>query len=110
MWRVVALLVHYTGHVQFHLAYDYDEADVETIEFLESVCDAQRAANGRLELSVRPSRQKCSAIRVTIEEIFSAQAPPFPTVGQGISVVSLDLEIGVKSGTSRRRLANAQKG
>lgn len=110
VWRVVALLYYYTGNVRFSVAYDYDDATVESRDFLESVCTAQRAANGRLELSIKPSRQKCAAIRVTVEEIFSSQSPPYPTVGQGLSVVSLDMEIGVKSGTIRRRLSNAQKG
>lgn len=111
VWRLTSLLYYYTGHVYVDLAYDYDDAVSETHEFLEATIAPLAAANGRTEISVRPSRQKCSAVRFTIRELaYVPQPPPTPpTTGEGISLVSVDAEIGVKSGTARRRLADSAK-
>lgn len=109
VWRLTSLLYYWTGHVYVDLAYDYDDAVAETHTFLESVITPLRAANGRTEISVRPTRQKCSAVRFTIREEAVSQSLPTPTVGEGISLVSVDAEIGVKSGTARRRLADSAK-
>jgi hypothetical protein len=109
-WRVAILGYYYTGHVNVSVAYDYDDAIAETHVFLESVCSTLVAANDRIEISIRPERQKCSAIQITIEgQAVPGQDPPYPTVGEGLSVISADLEIGVKSGTARRRLAAEAK-
>lgn len=111
VWRVVALLYYFNGDVTISIAYDYDDADVDSTTWLEGVAELLPAANGRLHLSVRPTRQKCESIRVTItSNAIEGQSPPYPTVGRGIDLVSLDAEIGVKSGTVRRKLAAEAKG
>lgn len=110
IWRATMLGYWYTGHVNVFVSYDYDDTIAETHTFLESVCETLDAANGRIELSIRPDKQKCSAIRLQIQgQAVSGQDPPYPTVGEGLSIVSVDLEIGTKSGTARRRLAAEAK-
>ncbi len=110
VWRATLMGYWFSGHVNVFVCYDYDDAIAETHTFLESVCSTLDAANGRIELSIRPNRQKCSAIRLQIQgQAVPGQDPPYPTVGEGLALVSVDLEIGVKSGTARRRLAAEAK-
>lgn len=105
VWRCAILGYHYTGNVFVNVSYDYDDTIAETHTFLEGVMSSIRATSGRAEFSIRPNRQKCSSIRLNIVcNSISGQEPPYPTTGQGLSLVSVDLEIGGKSGTSRRRL------
>lgn len=106
VWRIVLLLEYYTGTVTIGVTYDYTADDVETHVFSDANLTGLAASDGRLELSIRPSRQKCSAIRVTVTE----GVPISPPGGRGFSFLSMDLEVGVKSGTSRRRLPTTQKG
>lgn len=109
VWRATFLLYYYTADVRVTIAYDYDPSVTEDHDFTEAVMTALAAPDGRCEISVKPQRQKCSAIRLTIAEQPQGQSPPYTTIGQGISVVSVDLELGVKSGTARRRLAAEAK-
>ena len=69
-------------------------------------------ADGRVLLSVRPANQKCSAIQFQITEFVSfgdGSENPVADYGRGHELVSIDLEIGVKSGTGRRILSADSK-
>lgn len=111
VWRLNLLGYYYTGNVDVTIAYDYDDAVAETHSWLEADLTTLAAANGRILLSVRPNRQKCAAIKVTIaEDAIGPQGGPYPTAGRGLEFIALDAEVGVKSGTVRRSQADASKG
>lgn len=110
VWRLALLGYYYSGNLNVTVAYDYDDASTETHEWLEADITALAAANGRVLLSIRPNRQKCAAIKVTIsEDAIEGQTPPYPTAGRGIELVTLDAEIGVKSGTVRRTTSDGAR-
>lgn len=110
VWRLNLLGYYYTGNLHVRIAYDYDEAVAETHTWTESVLTSLAAPNGRVLLSVRPNKQKCAAIKITIaEDAIAGQFPPYPTAGRGIEIVTLDAEVGVKSGTVRRSQGAASK-
>lgn len=104
VWRATLLAYHFTGHLRVSIAYDYG-TPAESVTWLQSELEALSFTDGRALLSVRPANQKCSAIQFQITEFVTfgdGGENPIADYGRGHELVSIDLEIGVKSGTGRR--------
>jgi hypothetical protein len=106
VWRSVFLLYHFTGHLKIEVFHDYDSSfATSTHTWLESELAALSSSNGRVEVSLRPAQQKCATIQFRISEFTSfgdGGSNPVASFGRGFELVSVDLEVGAKSGTARR--------
>ena len=111
IWRLSFVIKHYTGHLRATVSYDYEDAGVENVVWLEADILALRGSQNIVTLSMRPQRQKCQAIQVQFEELvyYGGDNPIVGTDGQGFEPISVDLEVGTKSGTYRRALSAAAK-
>ncbi len=112
-WRATLLAYHFTGHLRIRVFYDYATTSSEEHRWLEADLAALRNSDGRALLSIRPANQKCSAIQFQVDEYLTLGEVigenPAATPGRGHELVSIDLEIGVKSGTGRRILSADSK-
>lgn len=95
----------HTLHVE--IAYDLEPTWVDDLTFasagLTAFGEAAQLGDGAVnyqgqgyQIEVRPSRQKCTAIRFRIYDELAA-------AGQGLSLTALTLVAGIKSGTTARR-------
>jgi len=75
------------------VAYDYDNAWVETLTGLSS-----EITNSVEQFKVRPARQKCQSIKFEVTDL-----NPVPTAGEGLTLSSMSLTIGVKGGINRTK-------
>ena len=64
--------------------------------------------NGRVQLMVYPTRQKCEAIRFRISEVNPGGQNP-PPRGAGHELVGLSLEVGRKASNFRKGLGADNK-
>lgn len=96
---LIQLLSGTQGAIRVSLAYDYVDTNIDSKTFGSAT---MLGLNKPVHLSVKPSRQKCDAIRVTVEEVAETTES-----GQGSLTMSnlrwaladISLEVGVKSGT-----------
>lgn len=113
VWRATLLAYHFTGHIRVNVFYDYNSTSAEEHRWTEEDLIALRNSDGRVLLSLRPVNQKCAAIQFQITEYLTLGEVigdnPTAGIGRGHEIVSVDLEIGVKSGTVRRTLASNSK-
>jgi hypothetical protein len=111
VWRVTLVARHYTGHIRASVFYDYEDNSAESVIWTQADIVALRGSLPFVTLSLRPQRQKCQAIQVQFEELILTPGDnPVPaTTGQGFEPVSIDLEVGTKSGTYRRVLSASAK-
>lgn len=117
VWRLSVVLKHYTGHLKAEIFYDYATESFENVTWLEPEIVALRGSQNIVTLSMRPAQQKCQAIQVQFSEFITFPGDPFPgeenppaaTVGRGFEPISVDLEVGTKSGTYRRALSATAK-
>lgn len=79
-----------------YISYNYDTTVQDTFTFQGTDLVARNVGEA-LQLKVRPSRRKCEAIRVTIEE-----APAVNGGAPGFSVTSLNLEVGLKDSSFKQ--------
>lgn len=79
--------------LQVRIAYDYDNTWVETLTGLSS------EITGMVEqFKVRPARQKCQSIKFEVTDL-----NPVPTAGQGLTLSSMSITVGVKGGINRTK-------
>lgn len=113
VWRASLLAYHFTGHIRVSVFYDYATTSTEEHRWNEADLIALRNSDGRVLLSIRPANQKCAAIQFQITEYTTLGEVigdnPTASFGRGHEIVSVDLEIGVKSGTVRRTLSASAK-
>lgn len=96
--RALFLARHYSGGVRIEVGYDYAPEWIDSVEWTEDELEALRASDGRVQLQVNQSIQKCEAIRYRITGRTGDEGQGyFP--GQAIDLVGIDLELGVKRGT-----------
>lgn len=108
VWRIVLLLRWYTGAVRVQVAYDYDETIVDTFDWTAAQCATIDAASGaRLQLAVHPSRQKCEAVKLIITE--RPVVGQTVSEGQGIELIALQLDVGVKKGAFKKLVADQKR-
>lgn len=76
--------------------YDYETTVGQTVLFdpTDMHLDAAGRLSNSLRLQIRPSKQKCSAIKLDIREYGEGS-------GRGIEIDSVDLEFGVKPGINK---------
>lgn len=105
-----------SGDINVSIAYDYASEDVDTKLFRASnelqptERDSTVVSPGALRLQVRPTKQKCSAVRFTIEEHTTGDADGLTyRPGQGFEITSIDLELGMRPGTNTALPAKSKK-
>ena len=113
VWRLSLVLKHYTGHVRATVYYDYEDGvgGGESVIWTQTDIIALRGSQNIVTLSMRPMKQKCQAIQVQFDELINVPGdnPDPATVGRGFEPISVDLEVGTKSGTYRRVLSATAK-
>ena len=90
------------GHtLTINVGFDYDSAYTDT----KTWTPAELAALPRYQLEIRPSRQRCQAIRFRIQDTGTP-----PTESQGYIMTYLMLEVGIQQGLYKRYpIAEARK-
>jgi hypothetical protein len=96
------------GDLQVTLSYDYEGEDGrKDVYRWRANQDFDPADGDRLQISVRPGRQKCQAIKLRIEEIptekIEAWEPDY-TKGRGFGLVAADIHYGAKGGSGSKNL------
>jgi hypothetical protein len=99
------------GDLQVTLAYDYEENGTTHTYRFRANQDFNATGREILQLHIRPGRQKCQAVKVTIEEIPTTAielSEPTYAPGRGFTLLGMDVEYGykahqVKSGNQRNR-------
>lgn len=105
VWKVHVLGRHYSGGLQIEIGYDYAPGWTDSFAFTQAQLAALRESDGKVQVVIRPTRQKCEALRFRFTE--SAE-PTFvgqietDNSGQGIELVGLDFEIGGKRGNFKK--------
>jgi hypothetical protein len=93
------------GDLQLTLRYDYEGPDGATDVFrFRANADMDPADGQRGQLAFRPTRQKCQAIKLELEEVPTTGIEVFEptyTTGQGFVLKAVDLLYGAKGGSSR---------
>lgn len=102
------------GDLQVTIMNDFEEEDVVTELWRANVelIDYPTAVPNRLQVNVRPPRQKCQSVKFKFEDVRSTPYflglpdtavadPPLYTRGQGFELTGIDLDIGVKEGPVR---------
>jgi hypothetical protein len=103
------------GDLQVTLKYDYEEdpsADTDVYTFTANQ-DLLKENGDRLQLRIRPKRQKCQAIKLVIEETATTKIElhePTYTTGRGFEITAVDVEYGYKGGSSRDFGGTRRKG
>lgn len=104
------------GDVTIKVAYDYEKDDTQTHVFRASeelqpeLRDGVTVSADRLQIKVVPKRQKCSAIRFTIEETDTADADGLTyRPGQGFEIPAIELELGMKDTANKSLSAQRKK-
>jgi hypothetical protein len=104
------------GDVTVKVAYDYEKDDTQTHVFRASeelqpeLRDGVTVSADRLQIVVVPKRQKCSAIRFTIEETDTADADGLTyRPGQGFEIPAIELELGMKDTANKSLSAQRKK-
>lgn len=93
VWSATILGDYLTGDLSIDVGFDYDTTWTDTFEFTQATLSALT----RFQIKLRPSKQKCMAIRFRIRE--RALGSPAPTTGRGFVLQGLQLECGVKKGS-----------
>jgi hypothetical protein len=101
------------GDIQVTIHYDYEGplGDTDTHRFRANV-DFDPADGDRLQFRVRPKRQKCQAIKITIEEVATTAVEvwePTYTTGQGYILTGVDIHYGAKGGSGDKSLGAARR-
>jgi hypothetical protein len=112
VWRATLLGRWYDGAVHVFIGYNYDDEFAEfrtwTTEELGALVSDD--TGNRMQLAVRPARQKCESIRFAFvsatEEILDGEDG---SPGRGAEFVSLQLDLGVKRGAYKSLSAAAKK-
>jgi hypothetical protein len=95
VWRALLLGEHLEAHAaRVQIAYDYVDTWVDTYSWTESELDTLIASQP-YQLAVKPSRQKCQAIRFEVLDQSSE------TDGEGFALSGITLEAGIKRGAQR---------
>lgn len=119
IWNALLLLQHTTGALRIEVGYDYETTWTDTHDFTE----AQLTALGTpTQVRIKPTRQKCQAIRFRISEtdpsgdsrtLTDGTARTMtdgttrtltyttggPTIGAGFEIDGLRLEVGLRAGS-----------
>lgn len=105
VWRVSLLGRHFSGGLTVEVGYDYDPTWTDTFTWSQLQLASLRESDGKVQLVIRPTRQKCESIRFR----FTEDAAPVnvgqiqqDNSGRGMELVGLDMECGVKKGTHKR--------
>lgn len=106
--RALFLMRHFTGGVRIEVGYDYAPEWVDSVEWTPIELEALRASDGRVQLLVSQSIQKCEAIRYRITGLTTDGAQGYYP-GQAIELVGIDLELGVKRGTFKSIATDAKR-
>lgn len=106
LWLCMILLRWRTGALRVEYAIDYDDewSNAELREY-SSAQLAALSATGRVQVVFKPVRQKCESFRLRFTELadpFFVGQTEFSRAGQGMEIVGLTLEAGVKRGSFRR--------
>jgi hypothetical protein len=118
LWRATFLGRYFTGGFGVECEFDYVEHDdskpgewhthdwtsVEMATISNGV-----APEKRLQVAVRPTRQKIESIRFTISEDTAGTQQAPATVGQGFELVGVQLDVGLKRGAFKNLIAGAKK-
>jgi hypothetical protein len=104
-----------SGDIEITVLYDYEGAGADSDVFrFRANKDFGAASGDRLQVRVRPSRQKCQAIRFLIKEVSTTAVEvhePTYAIGRGFSLTSVDLHYGIKGGSGTKNLgADRKKG
>lgn len=94
VWQLGFLGEYKSSHsLQFRIGFDYNDTYSETHTF-----DAATVIAGSIpyEVNINPTRQKCAAMRIEIQDIPNAITP-----GESYNMTDLTLEVGVKGGINR---------
>lgn len=104
------------GDITIKAAYDYEKDDEQTkvwqasVELQPSLRDGETVSADRLEVVFVPKRQKCSAIRFTLEETATADADGLTyRAGRGWEIPAVDLEVGMRPGSNKSLSAQRKK-
>lgn len=99
----------FTGYIKIEVGYDHDPDWIDTVQWTNGeLASLAEPNNGRVQLMVYPTRQKCEAIRFRISEVNPGGQNP-PPRGAGHEFVGLSLEVGRKASNFRKGLGEANK-
>ena len=96
------------GNLRVTTRYDYEGAgaDEDVYEFTANQ-DFNPSEGNRLQLRVRPKRQKCQAIKFIIEEVPTTKIEvwePNYVTGRGFSLTAIDILYGAKGGSGSKNI------
>lgn len=99
----------FTGYIKIEVGYDHDPDWIDTVQWTNGeLASLAEPNNGRVQLMVYPTRQKCEAIRFRISEVNPGGQNP-PPRGAGHEFVGLSLEVGRKASNFRKGLGESNK-
>jgi hypothetical protein len=101
------------GDLQVEVCYDYEGYGATThTETFRANVDLDPADGNRLQIRVRPKRQKCQAIKVKFQEVATTAVEvwePTYTTGQGYILTGMDVHYGAKGGSGDKSLGSARR-
>lgn len=104
IWTASILGDHYSGDLAVDVGYDYEDEWTDSHSFREAEIQSWE----RMQIKIKPTRQKCMAIRFRVREI--AMSGTAATVGRGFVLQSLQLEVGIKRGSYKMVLPVQRRG
>lgn len=107
VWKAGVLGKYYTGHdLTLKFATDYSANYAQTKTFAAATIAAWEAAGKPEQAQVRVVRQLCESIRVVVQDATPSSGSV--GTGRGLSLASVELEVGVMP--RQHRLRSAQQG
>lgn len=101
------------GDLWVTVKYDYEGADADTDTYVfKANQDFNPVEGDRLQLRVRPKRQKCQAVKFIIEERATTAIEvwePTYTNGRGFQLTAIDLLYGSKGGSGSKNLGSRRR-
>lgn len=104
IWTASILGDHYSGDLAVDVGYDYEDEWTDSHQIREATI----ASWDRMQIKIKPTRQKCMAIRFRVREI--VMTGETATVGRGFVLQSLQLEVGIKKGSYKMVLPVQRRG
>jgi hypothetical protein len=109
IYTALFLFKWFTGYIKIEVGYDHDPDWIDAVQWTNGELGAlAEPSNGRVQLMVYPTRQKCEAIRFRISEVNPSGQNP-PPRGAGHELVGLSLEVGRKASNFRKGLGADNK-
>jgi hypothetical protein len=110
VWRATLLGRRFDGGVIVFVGYNYNDEYAEFRVWTPEEMDllVSEDTGYRMQLAVRPSRQKCESVRFAFVSTTS-EGGDGETAGRGAEFVGLQLDVGLKKGAYKSLAAAAKK-